>query len=193
MTGNYKSLLPLYRQNLRLARQSGDPVAIAGSLADLAHAYEATSQYIQAEAFYRRSLEHYRAAHHLYGEADILIGIGRLQTKLGSYFEAITSLESANALQQQLGEIEGVAIVQYELARTYLRLNRLEPTFQTVGALLAGALVATSTPACAHLVDSLPVMLAQHGHSYRARVGREVADIFPPIHRTPQARFSPAG
>src|SRR5207244_8807929 len=82
--------------------------------------------YIQAEAFYRRSLEHYRAAHHLYGEADILIGIGRLQTKLGSYFEAITSLESANALQQQLGEIEGVAIVQYELARTYLRLNRLE-------------------------------------------------------------------
>ena len=126
MTGNYKSLLPLYRQNLRLARQSGDPVAIAGSLADLAHAYEATSQYIQAEAFYRRSLEHYRAAHHLYGEADILIGIGRLQTKLGSYFEAITSLESANALQQQLGEIEGVAIVQYELARTYLRLNRLE-------------------------------------------------------------------
>ncbi len=58
-----------------------------------------------------------------------------------------------------------------------LRLNRLEPTFQTFGALLSGALAATSTPECDHLVDSLPVMLAQHGHSYRARVGREIADI----------------
>jgi hypothetical protein len=33
------------------------------------------------------------------------------------------------------------------------------------------------TPEVDHLVDSLPVMLAQHGHSYRARVGRAVADI----------------
>ncbi len=58
-----------------------------------------------------------------------------------------------------------------------LRLNRLEPTFQTVGARLSDALVAARTPECDHLVDSLPVMLARHGHSYRACVGREVADI----------------
>jgi hypothetical protein len=58
-----------------------------------------------------------------------------------------------------------------------LRLNHLEPTFKTFGAVLSGALTATSTPELDHLVDSLPVMLAQHGHSYRARVGREVADI----------------
>jgi hypothetical protein len=58
-----------------------------------------------------------------------------------------------------------------------LRLNRLEPTFQTVGAVLSGALAARHTPEVDHLVDSLPVMLARHGHSYGARVGREVADI----------------
>jgi hypothetical protein len=57
-----------------------------------------------------------------------------------------------------------------------LRLNRLEPTFQTFGALLSGALAAQDTPEVDHLVASLPVMLARHGHSYRARVGREVAD-----------------
>ena len=33
------------------------------------------------------------------------------------------------------------------------------------------------TPELDHLVDSLPVMLASHGHSYRARVAREIADI----------------
>jgi len=58
-----------------------------------------------------------------------------------------------------------------------LRLNRLEPTFQTFGAVLSGTLAATHRLECDHLVDSLPVMLAQHGHSYGARVGREVADI----------------
>jgi hypothetical protein len=57
------------------------------------------------------------------------------------------------------------------------RLNRLEPGFQTFGALLSGASEASSVPEVDHLVDSLPVMLARHGHSYRARVGREVADI----------------
>jgi hypothetical protein len=57
-----------------------------------------------------------------------------------------------------------------------LRLNRLEPTFQTFGAVLSGALAARHTPEVDHLVDSLPVMLARHGHSYGARVGREVAD-----------------
>lgn len=58
-----------------------------------------------------------------------------------------------------------------------LRLNRLEPTFQTFGACLSDALAARMVSECDHLVDSLPVMLARHGHSYRARVGREVADI----------------
>src|SRR5437868_2996645 len=58
-----------------------------------------------------------------------------------------------------------------------LRLNQLEPTFQTFGALLSNALAAQHTPECDHLVDSLPVMLAQHGHCYGTRVGREIADI----------------
>ena len=58
-----------------------------------------------------------------------------------------------------------------------LRLNRLEPTFQTFGAVLAGTLAARQLPELDHLVDSLPVMLARHGHSYGARVARELADI----------------
>ena len=37
-----------------------------------------------------------------------------------------------------------------------LRLNRLEPTFQTFGAVLSGALAARRAPEFDHLVDSLP-------------------------------------
>ena len=58
-----------------------------------------------------------------------------------------------------------------------LRLNRLEPTFQTFGALLSDALAASRAPEIDRLVDSLPVMLAHHGHSYRARVARDLADV----------------
>jgi hypothetical protein len=58
-----------------------------------------------------------------------------------------------------------------------LRLNYLEPTFQTLGRILATCLGTTHAPDIDHIVDSLPVMLAQHGHSYRARVAREIADI----------------
>lgn len=55
--------------------------------------------------------------------------------------------------------------------------DRLEPTFQSFGAVLSVALAARRTPEVDHLVDSLPVMLARHGHSYRARVACEIANI----------------
>lgn len=42
-----------------------------------------------------------------------------------------------------------------------LRLNRLEPTFQTFGTVLADALAVEQSPEIDHLVDSLPVMLAR--------------------------------
>ncbi len=64
-----------------------------------------------------------------------------------------------------------------ELPNFCAAVNRLEPTFQTFGRVLSDALAAARTPECDHLVDSLPGMLAQHGHSYGARVGREVADV----------------
>ena len=57
------------------------------------------------------------------------------------------------------------------------RLNRLEPTFQTIGGVLSGTLAARRTPELDHIVDSLPVMLARHGHSYGARVARDIADV----------------
>ncbi|PYV53572.1 MAG: hypothetical protein DMG98_20675 [Acidobacteria bacterium] len=123
---NYKLLLPLYVAELRLARRAGDPVKVSDSLADMAAAYEAQNRPAQAEAFYRRSLETFRAVDHLYGEGDILIRLGRLQAKRGRYSQAIASLERANALREETGQIEEIAKIQYELARAYLRLNRLE-------------------------------------------------------------------
>ena len=62
-----------------------------------------------------------------------------------------------------------------------LRLNQLEPTFQTCGRTLLAALAAAqpqhAAPELDRIVDSLPVMLARHGHSYGARVAREVANV----------------
>ena len=56
------------------------------------------------------------------------------------------------------------------------RLNQLEPSFQTFGGVLSSALENRQTPFIDQIVDSLPIMLAAHGHSYGARVAREIAD-----------------
>ncbi len=57
-----------------------------------------------------------------------------------------------------------------------LRLNQLEPTFQTMGRTLLESLAAKTETEIDWLIDSLPVMPTQHGHSYSARVAREIAD-----------------
>jgi hypothetical protein len=57
------------------------------------------------------------------------------------------------------------------------RLNLLEQTFQSIGAELFEYLRAAQTTELDHLIDSFPVMLAQNGFAYSARVAREVADV----------------
>ncbi len=57
------------------------------------------------------------------------------------------------------------------------RLNLLEQTFQTVGGYLNELLAEDRRPELDHLIDSLPVMLAQGGHAYSATVARDVADV----------------
>jgi len=57
------------------------------------------------------------------------------------------------------------------------RLNLLEQTFQTLGSYLHQQLEERRTPELDHVIDSLPVMLAQGGHAYTARIAREVADV----------------
>ncbi len=57
------------------------------------------------------------------------------------------------------------------------RLNLLEPTFQAIGGYLQELLAENRQPEIDHVVDSVPVMLAQGGHAYTARVARDVADV----------------
>ena len=58
------------------------------------------------------------------------------------------------------------------------RLNQLEQSFQTIGKILFAALErAAPVPETDQIIDSFPVMLASHGHSYGARVARERANV----------------
>lgn len=57
------------------------------------------------------------------------------------------------------------------------RLNQLEPSFQTCGKILSARLRAKCAPETDQIIDSFPVMLAQNGHSYTARVAREIANV----------------
>jgi hypothetical protein len=57
------------------------------------------------------------------------------------------------------------------------RLNQLEQTFQTIGGYLNELSAHRRTPEIDHVIDSVPVMLAQGGHAYTARVARDLADV----------------
>ncbi len=57
------------------------------------------------------------------------------------------------------------------------RLNQLEPTFQSIGGILSRSLTADTVPEIDRIVDSMPVMLAANGHSYTAKVARDIANI----------------
>ena len=56
-----------------------------------------------------------------------------------------------------------------------LRLNQLEPSFQTIESALIESLASAAETEIDSIIDSPPVMLAQHGHSYSAKVSREIA------------------
>lgn len=56
-------------------------------------------------------------------------------------------------------------------------LNRLEASFQTLGAYLQTQLPAVPAPEVDQVIDSLPVMLARGGHAYTARVALERVDV----------------
>jgi CHAT domain-containing protein len=121
----HERLLSLSAAELQLARRSGDPALIASSLGDMAAVYEAEKRYGASEALYRRALETYRSASHLYGEGDILIRLGRLEASRGKYSEALALLDQANTLKEKTEQIEEIAKIQYEKARVYRHLNRL--------------------------------------------------------------------
>ena len=57
------------------------------------------------------------------------------------------------------------------------RLNRLEATFQALGAELQERLKARQAPEVDQVIDSLPTMLARGGHAYTATVAQEIAAV----------------
>jgi CHAT domain-containing protein/Flp pilus assembly protein TadD len=110
----------------RLALRAGDPSLIASSLGDMATAYDVQGRSAEAEKYYRRALETYRTANHLYGEGDILVRLGVLQGAQGQHSAAIATLQLANTLKEKTGQIEEVAKIQYELALIYRQMKRLD-------------------------------------------------------------------
>lgn len=57
------------------------------------------------------------------------------------------------------------------------RLNQLEASFQTLGNVLLESLKEKTNLETDAIIDSMPVMLAAQGHSYTARIAREMADV----------------
>src|SRR5262249_9837198 len=65
-------------------------------------------------------------------EGNVLIHLGQLQASQKKYPQAITSLDLANTLKTETGQVERIAKIQYELASVYLRMNRLQDALAAI-------------------------------------------------------------
>ena len=130
--GKYSQMLATYHAALRVAQQAKDPSLEAMSLTDIGEAYAFAGDYRRAELFYRQALKGSRAAHYIYGEGDVLIRLGQLQSRQKMYSQAITSLEEAKKLKEKTGQIEDIAKIQYELAWIFRRLSRLDEALAAI-------------------------------------------------------------
>jgi len=122
----YRELRPLFTEELRLARKSGQAALIASSLGDIAALYEAQQKYETAEQLYAEAIKSYRSVNNPYGEGDMIVRLARLEALSGKDLEALKLLDDASALREKTAQIEEVAKVQYERARVFRRLGRLE-------------------------------------------------------------------
>jgi CHAT domain-containing protein len=122
----YGDLEPLYARKLHLAQSTSNHAYLAGALLDLAGVYARQDRYAQADENYQRGLAEYRVADNPDGESNALEQRAGLQAEQGRYQQALDMLSEAQALREQLSQIEHVARIQYLQARIYLRLNELE-------------------------------------------------------------------
>lgn len=123
---NFGELLLLYRRKLRLAEKAGNPALVASALADIGGVYSYRRRYGEAAANYQQALARYRKAGNRYGESTVLMRLAELQMEQGNDQEALSSFETARTLKEQTGQVEDLARIQYDRARIYRRLYRLE-------------------------------------------------------------------
>jgi len=121
----YRELLPLYSQKLLLARRTGHRSLLASALMNMADVHQMAHHAGKAETLYRQALEEYRAAKNKFGASDVLMRLAGLEAEQGKDNEAIAFLEQARELKQDVGQIEDVAKIQYQLARIYRDMHRL--------------------------------------------------------------------
>jgi CHAT domain-containing protein len=122
----YGELGPLYARQLYLAQSTSNHGFLAWAFLDRAGVYERQHRYAQADEEYQRSLAEFRVADNPDGQSTAMERRASLQAEQSRYQQALDMLSEAQALSEQLSEIENVARIQYLRARIYLALNELE-------------------------------------------------------------------
>lgn len=122
----YGDLEPLYVRKLHLAQSTSNRAFLAWALLDLAGVYARQHRYAIANETYQKALAQYRSEKKLDGESEALERMAGLQDELGKPEQALNMLRDAQSLRERLGQIEGVARIQYLRGRIYLKLNDLE-------------------------------------------------------------------
>ena len=101
--GDYQQAIELYQQSLPITRKIGDLFGAAFTLIGLGKAYNSLGQYTEARDYYQQSLDLAKEINYRQGEADASFHLGLVLAKLNCTSEAVTALQNARQLYQEMG------------------------------------------------------------------------------------------
>lgn len=115
-----------YAAAAREFHQLGDSTLEATSISNLGNVLADLGRYVEAERCQQQAIRLYRQLGQTGQVARALLNLGLLLKRRGDFGRALKALLDSRALYEQLGMERGVALVDLDLAQTYLAINLLE-------------------------------------------------------------------
>lgn len=122
--GQFDDSVTMAMQTMEVARHSNDAVALTLAHQGMALSYDQSGRMLEAQGHYVQMREQARAAHMLRLEADAVIGLGRVDNRLGHFSSGEQLTREAVAMYRKTGNPFSITFGLYALAENLHRQGR---------------------------------------------------------------------
>lgn len=121
--GRFRSARKALSEALRSAQAAGDRFRLGLVQRELGNVYLREADFDEALERYQASLDLVRTVRAPAEESAALHNMGIVQTRQGAFQRALVSLQAALNLMKGIGDVQGAATTQVELAQTYAQVG----------------------------------------------------------------------
>lgn len=148
-------------QSLSVAREIGDPEALARALHELGESVQAEGDYVRAKALFREAIATADMTGH--PGAGSVANLGDVALMEGDFAEAVARSTEAAELFGAEGSIVGIMVAQFNLSSALFHLGRLDEARTPLGQALRAACDVGYNEVIAWCLLGTAAMLARRG------------------------------